>query len=54
MDIKVVNAGNCMICGSEIKIIATRGNNKFPNIFFCPQCEKRIERENANPSQKVR
>lgn len=40
MNIKVINAGNCMICGREIKIVTKRGNNKFPNIFFCPKCEK--------------
>jgi hypothetical protein len=40
MTIKVINAGNCMLCGREIKIIPRRGNNKFPNIFFCPICER--------------
>ena len=42
MNIKVINAGNCMICGKEIKIVASRGNNKLPNIFFCPECEKKV------------
>lgn len=41
MNIKVINAGSCMLCGQEIKIVTKRGNNKFPNIFFCPRCEKR-------------
>jgi len=40
-NIKVINAGNCMICGREIKIVTKRENNKFPNIFFCHECEKR-------------
>lgn len=40
MNIRVINAGNCMLCGREIEI-TKRGNNKFPNIFFCPRCEKR-------------
>ena len=39
-NIEVINAGNCMICGREIKIVTKGGNNKFPNIFFCPRCEK--------------
>lgn len=41
MVIKVINAGNCMLCGREIKIATKRGNTKFPNVFFCPKCEKR-------------
>lgn len=41
VNIKVINAGNCMLCGREIKMIERRGNNKFPDIFFCPECEKR-------------
>lgn len=40
MNVKVINAGNCMVCGREIKIITKKNNNKFPNIFFCPKCEK--------------
>lgn len=42
MDIKVIHAGNCMICGREIKVVAKREKNKFPNVFFCPKCEERI------------
>ena len=42
MNIKVINAGNCMICGKEIKIVAKKKNNKLPNIFFCPKCEKKV------------
>ena len=40
-EVKNEHPGNCMICGREIKIVTKRGNNKFPNIFFCPGCEKR-------------
>lgn len=40
MNIKVINAGNCMLCGRQIKIVAKRGDNKFPDIFFCPRCER--------------
>lgn len=39
MHIQVINAGKCMICGREIKIIAKRSNNKFPDIFFCQKCD---------------
>ena len=41
MSIKVINAGNCMICGREIKIVTNKEKEKYPNIFFCPRCEKR-------------
>ena len=41
VNIKVINAGNCVLCGREIKVIKRRDNNKFPDIFFCPECEKR-------------
>ena len=41
MTIKVINAGNCIVCGREIKIVTKKDNNKkFPNILFCPRCEK--------------
>ncbi len=40
LDIKVIYAGNCMLCGRQIKIVTKRGDNKFPNIFFCQKCER--------------
>lgn len=40
MYFKIINAGNCVICGREIKIDTKRDNNKLPNIFFCPKCER--------------
>jgi len=46
MTIKVINAGNCMICGREIKIVA-RKDNKFPNVFFCRECEQKLEEDIA-------
>jgi hypothetical protein len=48
MEIKVINAGRCMLCGKEIKIVAKRSNNKFPNVFFCPKCEKRRVKESED------
>lgn len=45
MEIKVINAGNCIICGREIKIVARRGNGKTPNIFFCQSCVHRVSKE---------
>lgn len=54
--IKVVNAGKCMMCGREIKIAIGRGSGKFPNIFFCSQCEKLKEGdldERETESKKV-
>ena len=53
MNIKVINAGNCMICGREIKIVTTRGSNKFPNIFFCPRCERRANKEKKKSKSEV-
>lgn len=41
MNIKVINAGNCMICGREIKIVTKKDKNEFLDIFFCRRCEKR-------------
>ena len=51
MIIKVINAGNCMLCGREIKIAARRGNSKFPNIFFCPKCERRVKKAEPQESE---
>jgi hypothetical protein len=41
MKIEVINAGNCMLCGREIKIVTRKKSNEFPNIFFCSRCERR-------------
>lgn len=53
MNIKVINAGNCMICGKEIKIFTKREENKFPNIFFCPKCERqRVNKDKLQAESK--
>jgi hypothetical protein len=52
MDIKVINAGNCVICGREIKIVARRSRGKLPNIFFCTRCEHRIIEYKINKEKK--
>lgn len=52
MTIKVINAGNCMLCGQEIKIAISRGNNKFPDIFFCPECERRVKKAELQESEE--
>lgn len=54
MDIKIINAGNCVLCGRKIKVTKQR-NNKLPNIFFCPRCERRInkEMEEKNGSRSI-
>ncbi len=41
IEVKVINAGNCMLCGREIKIVTKRKNTKLLNVLFCPRCEKR-------------
>jgi len=47
LNIKVVNAGKCMMCGKPIKLVVHRGYRKLPNILFCEECDqKRQEQEN--------
>lgn len=45
MVIKVVNAGNCILCGKPIKLSDSKENNELPNIFFCPKCNEQIVKE---------
>lgn len=52
MIIKVINAGNCILCGREIKITVRRGNNKFPDIFFCPECEQKVKKAESQESEE--
>lgn len=55
MNIKVINAGNCIICGREIKIDTKKENDKFPNIFFCSRCEeRRVMKDKAQPESEVK
>lgn len=42
MKTKIVNAGNCIMCGEEIKIVAKRGGAKSPNIFLCDECKRKV------------
>lgn len=46
-EVKVINAGRCMICGREIN------KNKFPDIFFCKRCapETNSERMKTQESE---
>lgn len=43
MEIKVVNAGKCMICGKPIKLAVPISHDKWPNIFFCKKCEPELK-----------
>jgi uncharacterized protein YuzE len=43
MNIKVINAGNCIMCGR--KIVTNKDDYELPNIFFCPRCEQKIRDE---------
>ena len=52
MNIKVITAGNCMLCGQEIKIIARRGSNNLPNILFCPECEKQMQAQRVIKAER--
>ena len=49
MDIKVVNAGKCIICGKPIKLVVPRGYSKLPNVFFCRGCEPENEYDLKRP-----
>jgi hypothetical protein len=40
VQIAIMNAGNCVLCGQKMKIVVKRGNDKLPNIFFCSKCER--------------
>lgn len=53
MNIKVITAGNCMLCGKEIKIVTRRCSNNLPNIFFCPECEKQIQAKSVMKVSEV-
>lgn len=43
--IKVINAGNCMICGREIKSVT--------KIFFCPKCKKQIANKDKPQAERA-
>jgi hypothetical protein len=53
MEIEVVNAGNCMICGKPIKLEVPEDSNKLPNIFFCKECEPKLEYDLKRPESEV-
>lgn len=53
MNIQVINTGNCMMCGREIKIVIRRGNSKSPNIFLCPRCERLLKKDNSQESEEI-
>lgn len=52
IDIKVVNAGNCIICGREIKIVTRKEHYNFPNILFCQKCDEQRLKRQANKEAK--
>lgn len=52
MEIKVVNAGKCMICGKPIKIVVHRGYGKLPNICFCRECEPELKHDRKRLKSK--
>lgn len=54
MNIKIINAGNCILCGREIKIVTNKKSDKFPKIFFCPRCEHRVNKEKRKAESEVR
>lgn len=43
INIKVINAGKCMLCGKQIKIDTKQCGGKLPNIFFCLKCERKLK-----------
>lgn len=52
LNFKVINAGNCIICGRPIEFVITRGTSKFPNIFLCQDCIIMAEKERRMDKDK--
>lgn len=52
IEIKVVNAGKCMICGKPIKIVVHRDYGKLPNICFCRECEPELKHDRKRLKSK--
>ena len=47
LNIKVINAGKCMMCGKPIKLVAPGGYSKLPNILFCEECDKKRQEQES-------
>ena len=43
MKVKVVNAGNCIICGKPIKLVVPKDRDKISNVCFCRKCEPELK-----------
>ena len=59
IDFKVINAGDCMVCGKPI-ILPASDNSKqlknekigLPDIFFCEECATRVQVYNKERGDK--
>lgn len=46
IELKVITSGNCLFCKRPIRLVVSRGNNKFPDVFVCDQCALKMKGEN--------
>jgi len=47
MNIKVIVAGKCVLCGKPIELEDAKDTDKLPNIFFCQECEKKVNKNKS-------
>jgi len=52
MKFKVVNAGKCMICGKQIKVVVPIDNDRLPTIYLCRKHEPRLEYDQKRPESE--
>lgn len=52
MEIKVVDAGNCMICGKPIKLAVPIRHSKLPTIYFCKECQPELKYDLKRPESE--
>lgn len=50
MEVKVITAGNCPLCGKPIDMVDATG--KLQRIFMCSECAKKNE-ENRKNTEKT-
>lgn len=52
MKLKIIHAGNCMMCGKQIELEDTKDSDKLLDVFFCAECAKK-EMRNKNEIKGV-
>ena len=55
INLEVINAGNCMVCGKPIILPIKRGGSyKLPDIFFCKTCKIKIVESNIKNKRSIK